>query len=483
MEYNKKLLKNMIGGIEEAAKEGIPPQTENKSKTGLIFLIGFIVIIVGIIVTITVLSKIESGPFYERKKNFNNLRCRDPLVVLFPQLFSPGPINYQQNKAYCDAEILQDANKKNMMPMQNQLNSITKFNEKMRAQLDNQNKMIYHMRTNIEKQGREVMQKLYNLYNRLAYVFKVFARLFYKVFAVFRDVFAVFKYAIWTLQSMWNGPLGKAFRFFCFGEESLIKITRNNSNMIVKINEININDMIGENTVIGLCKFVREKGNQIYKLNNINVSGSHLVEYNNEIIRVKDHPNSIPIKYESKYLYSLITDTGRMNIGDNLFRDHQGDNGIETYKNFVGVIYKDFSFLEGIDMEFYNNNAINLYPGFTYNSYLRTNNGLKKAEDIEIEETIYGKKIMGIIRYKLENKTYITQYNIGDKNGFMVGIQFNKKDDYIVKEGEERLILGKLDCIGFLVEGGIIKVNDNITVADFEIVSDELREKAENQIA
>lgn len=477
------LFKNMIGGVEEITKEATTetPQSSRKMNTGLIIFIGIVVVIVVIVIIIIILFNVQGGPIHERRKNFNNLRCRDPLIINFPGFFSPGPMTFQQNKSFCDAETLQDANKKNMLPMQNQLNSITKFNEKIRNQIDNQTKMIYHMRQNIEKQGREVMQKLYNLYARLAYVFKVFARLFYRIFQVFRDIFTTLKYAIWTLTSIWNGPLGRTMRFFCFGEETILKINRNNKTILSKINEIQIGDTINDTEVIGLCQFLREKDNQIYKLNNINVSGTHLIEYNNKIIRVKDHPDATPIQYNSQFLYSLITNNGLMKINDNKFRDHLGDNTIDTYKVFVKTIYKnDLNIIE----DPYINNAINLYPGFTYNSFLKTNKGIVMAEEIKIGDIIGNKKVMGIVKYKLEGKTFITNYNLDDKySGFMVGIQFYKENEYVTKEHEERMILGKLDCIGLLIEGGIVEIKEDIKVADFEIVPDELREEAENNIA
>jgi hypothetical protein len=61
----------------------------------------------------------------------------------------------------------------------------------------------------------------------------------------------------------------------------------------------------------------------------------------------------------------------------------------------------------------------------------------------------------------------------------MVGIQIYKERNHSTKDQEERWILGKLDCIGLLVDGGIVRINDEIKVADFDIISDELRNYGE----
>lgn len=492
----EELLKNMIGGVEEVAKKGAPEPKNSGNKTVIIIIIGIIVFFAVIISIIVILFTVKSGPIHERRLRWNELRCGgtdanrsafdkflDSLVCQYPGFFGPKGMTFKENKAFCDAEIIENANKTNMKPMQNQLNQQNSMIDKINKQMANQNKMIKGIRDNFMAQIKEVQQKLYNLYRRLAYLFKVFARLFYKIFTVFRDIFMVLKYSIWTLTSMWNGPIGNTVRVLCFGEETLLQVVRNENNILTKISEVQINDIINNSVVIGVCKFLKQDGNQFYRIDNINVSGSHLIEYNNKLIRVKDHPDAVPVEYQREYVYSLITSNGKMKIMNNLFRDHLGDNTLETYQNFVNPIYKK-NILENIDKERYNDSAINLYPGFTSNSYLTTNNGIKKAEDVEIGELIDGKKIIGVVRYRLEGKTFITSYNIdNDHSGFLVGIQLYKKNDYEIGELDERWILGKLECIGLLVEGAIVKVNDKIKVADFDIVSDELRDQAEEAIA
>jgi len=452
-------------------------QVGGKMKKSTI-IVAVVVITIIIIIAVTEANKQKKEDPNDKKKRFNELRCKDSEVYNNPGKFSPdGTMTFEKNKSYCDALTARSTNKAATGPLQAQLNNTNQMMSKINKQIENQNKMITNMRSSIEKQGRDVMQKLYNLYKRLAYLFKIFARIFYKVFLVFKDIFLVLKYCIWTVQSMWEGPIGNTVRVLCFGEETLVLVNRDGENLIRKITEVNLSDRIDKSTVIGLCEFVKKSRNQIYNLDGINVSGSHLVEYKDCKIRVQDHPDAVKVSYNGKKIYSLITNDGRMKIGRNYYRDYLGDNSIETYLNFARPM--DENILEKVDVEIYRNSAINLYPGFTCNSYLETNNGIIKVEDIKLGDKIDGKEILGIVRYRLEGKTPVTYYNTNDHKGIMVGIQIYKERNHGKKDQEERWILGKLDCIGLLVDGGIVRINDEIKVADFDIISDELRNYGE----
>lgn len=495
MKYRKKiineeeLIKNMLGGVEEATKNISQDGDGQKKKglsPGLIILIVLILVIVIVIIVFVVLleqAKKGEGPFAEKKRKFYEIRCDDIWVRNFPGTFGPEGMTVAENDAFCQAKVQSEVNKKQMGPMQDQLNNQNRMLEKQSQLSASHSKMFNHIRKNIEKQYKDIYQKLINLYKRLAYLFKKFARLFYQIFVVFKDIFMTLKYAIWTLTSMWEGPIGNTVRVLCFGGETLILVERNGRKIVSPLNKLELGDINDNNNMlIGVCQFLREDGNQFYSLNGVNVSGSHLIEYKGNNIRVKTHPDAIKVEYQSEYIYSVITETGRLKINSEYFRDHLGDNTLETYLNFVKPIC-DENFLENIDTERYKNSAINLYPGFTCKSSLKTNNGIKKAEDIILGELINGKKVLGIVKYRLEGKTFITNYNLDNEHqGMLVGIQFFKKNDKIYEQ-EERWILGKLDCIGLLVEGAMVDVNEEISVADFDIVSDEMREMAEEQIA
>ena len=60
---------------------------------------------------------------------------------------------------------------------------------------------------------------------------------------------------------------------------------------------------------------------KIFQLNDIIVSESHLVEYNNQWIRVGQHPNAEEITYNKPFLYCLNTSNKIIELGGVIFSD------------------------------------------------------------------------------------------------------------------------------------------------------------------
>jgi hypothetical protein len=138
----------------------------------------------------------------------------------------------------------------------------------------------------------------------------------------------------------------------------------------------------------------------------------------------------------------------------------------------------------GVDLEKYVDNALNLYPGFTHNSYIATDNKIKRADELEIGDRINGREIVGLMNYKLEGRTFVTNYTTENKiSGQLVGIQIYTENTnprlYKTNAQEERCILGQLFCIGIIIEGGIIDMQD-FSIMDFDIVGDKW--KAEQEV-
>jgi len=453
-------------------------QIKSATTKKIIITIVVIFLVLGIIVGVT--YRPMSNYVREKKLRFTDERCTNSMTMLFPNLFGPPGTTFFSNKTFCDTAAMNDAHAKNIAPVQNQIFKQTQFINNITSQVQDTQKMVFHIRDSIEKQARDVQQKLYNLYYRLAFVFNRFRRLFYKIFTFFKSIFETLKYAVWTMQSMWNGPIGGLVRAFCFGEETLLTIHRNNEPLLLKISNIQLNDILPNNSqVIGICKFLNHKSLPYYKLHNIYVSGYHLVHHNHQIIRTHSHPEALPIEYDNPTIHCLITTDSKVKINDVIFCDYLGDNTLITYMKIISPLIQI-----KYNLNHYKNKALNLYPGFTRNSLIRTNNGVKKVEDLQLGENIYNKKILGIIQYQIEDKTFITKYENEQINGMLVGLQiFHNHSKYEIKEQEQRFILGKLECIGLLVEGSVIKLDEELEVVDFDIISDKLRMFVENELS
>jgi hypothetical protein len=131
----------------------------------------------------------------------------------------------------------------------------------------------------------------------------------------------------------------------------------------------------------------------------------------------------------------------------------------------------------------YKNSALNLYPAFTQDSIIQVDSGIKMITDVVIGDKIAGKEVIGVIRYILEGKTFITEYDDGYNMCKFVGIQICRRDKYVVMENHREMkILGKLECIGLVVEGGVIELNRNMRIVDFDIIGDDMRRDVEDAL-
>ena len=285
-----------------------------------------------------------------------------------------------------------------------------------------------------------------------------------------------------------NERFKKEVRKKCFAEDTLLCVEREGKSLIIMISELKINDVVKRedqsDVILGICKF--ENNENMYNLFDVIVSGSHSVLYQGKMIRVEKHPFAKEIQYDEKYIYCIITNSGKIKIGENIFGDYQGDNTLETYEKVVTPVLRDRIFLNNHyfekEIDYYNTRSLNLYPGFTKDSLIKTQDGIVKAEDLKVGDEISGKKINGIINYNLEGKTFIYKYNVEEQNGMMVGIQiFHNNNDYKVINQDEIQISDKLECIGITIDDSVVKIGD-LEMAHFEIVNDELREIVEESL-
>jgi hypothetical protein len=466
-EFEKAVLE--ILGASKGEKEAV------KKAPNLMFIIIIVLLVIGGIVAVIILVAVPkiNEKIGEIRNNWPEYRCKHP-YSMFPSVFGPEGTTYDENKAYCDAAAANSSFGSNINPIQDQINGQNNSIENLRESVNNTQNMIFAIRDSLMKQINDIYQKMYGMFKRIAYLFKIFARLFYRIFETFNSLFKTIKYAVWTLMSVWTGPIGGLVRAFCFGCHTLIEL----NGKIKRLDEIVIGDKIAGDVVVGVCEFKKDSRDQYYKIGDIYVSGMHIIKNEGEFIRVHSHPRAVKVDYNLPIIRCLITDTGRLRIGENIYCDYLGDNILETYLKIVAPMVKI-----PFQLNDYKNSALNLYPAFTQDSIIRVDSEIKLITDIVIGDKISGKEVIGIIRYILEGKTFITEYDDGYNLCKFVGIQIYNMDKYVVRDNHrETKILGKLDCIGLVVEGGVIELNRNMRIVDFDIIGDNLRKDVEDAL-
>jgi peptidoglycan hydrolase CwlO-like protein len=465
-EIEKRILE-ILGGskTEEAVKK----------RPNILFIVIIVLLVVGGIVAVIILVAVPkiNEKIAEIRKDWPENRCKYPYVNL-PSVFGPEGTTADENKAYCDSQAANSAFNSNIGGVQNQIDSQNNSIQNNTESLNNTQTMILGMRDALMKQVNDIYQKMYSMFKRIAYLFKVFARLFYRIFETFNSLFKTIKYAVWTLMSVWEGPIGGLVRAFCFGCHTLIEL----DGKIKRLDEIIIGDNISGDIVVGVCEFKKDLRDQYYKIGDVYVSGMHIVEHDGEFIRVHSHPRAVIVDYNLPVIRCLITDTGRLRIGGTIYCDYLGDNVLETYLKIVAPIVKI-----PFRLDDYKNSALNLYPAFTQDSIIQVDSGIKMITDIVIGDKIAGKEVIGVIRYILEGKTFITEYDDGYNMCKFVGIQICRGNKYVVRENHREMkILGKLECIGLVVEGGVIELSRNMRIVDFDIIGDDMRRDVEDAL-
>jgi hypothetical protein len=464
--------KNVIA-IKTNAEKVLDGKTSQKAKI-------WIIVIIVIIVIAAIASAISIYIQKEKKKaklKWPDERCSNQLYMNYPGMFGPPGMTYAINKAFCDASVMNAVSKKNNAPLQNQLNIQNRTIGQFNSFIKKTNKMFYNVKKTFIDQIVKVRKDLADTFKRLAYTYRKFRGLFTDIFMIFYSTFNSVKYFIWTIIVWWKAPWGGGvLRFFsCFGEETLICLKENG---IKKICDLKLGDVLEDNGYInGLCKFKRE--GQVYKLGNLYVDGMHFVEYEGNMIRVLRHPEAVKVEYKRDIIYNVLTTTGKIGIDGRTFADYLGDNSLETYEELLKMNMespiKDGEFF-GVSLEKYMDNALNLYPGFTHNSYIATDKKVKRVDELEIGDRISGREIVGLVNYKLEGKTFVTNYtNENQISGQLVGIQIYAHNtdqiSYTTIAQEERCILGQLFCVGIIIEGSVIDMQD-FSIMDFDIVGD-----------
>jgi len=473
-----------IGDINPAQAKAEKILNGNNSKKAKIAIIVVVVILVAVGCSLGIYFYIEKNKKEARLK-WPDERCTNQMYMLFPNIYGPPGMSYAQNKAFCDSAAMNSVAKKNNAPLQNQLSIHNKTLGQFTNHIKRINKLMYHYKKVVTDQIIKIRTDLADTFKRLAYTYKKFKRLFTDIFMVYKSLFLTVKYFIFTIVVWWKAPWGGGLlRFFsCFGEETLICLKEEG---IKKICDLKLGDLLENGgSISGICKFKR--AGQVYKLGNLYVDGMHFVEYEGEMIRVLRHPESIKVDYERDIIYNILTNTGKIGIDDRIFADYLGDNSLVTYEALLKMNMKspiqDGKFF-GVNMEKYEQNALNLYPGFTHNSYIATDKTIKRVDELEIGDRINGREIVGLVNYKLGGRTFVTNYTTENHiSGQLVGIQIYAQNTepptYTTISQEERWILGELFCIGIIIEGSVIDMHD-FAVMDFDIVADKW--KAEQEV-
>jgi hypothetical protein len=184
------------------------------------------------------------------------------------------------------------------------------------------------------------------------------------------------------------------------------------------IQNIELGDILSNNNRVTAKIKVNAKGLQMFKLHDIIVSGTHIVKYKNNWIKVKDHPESqiVPI-YKEPFLYCLNTTNKIIIINDVIFTDWD-----EIYEDNLEKILQvriddKFNINDKTKIHYYLDN------GFDPNKLITLSNGkIKFIKDIKIGDILLHNNdiVYGLVEIDATNLYIKTDKYLGiDNNKIM----------------------------------------------------------------
>jgi hypothetical protein len=171
----------------------------------------------------------------------------------------------------------------------------------------------------------------------------------------------------------------------CFDEYTLISLLNEDK---IHIKDINIGDKLADGSYVTSKIKVTSENMKIYSLKNIIVSESHLVKYNDNWIRVGEHPNAEQIIYNKEFLYCLNTSNKVIELQGLVFSDW--DEIVENKFDTLNKKNQNIQNLENIH-EY-------LDDGFHENTEIKLHKNKKLIKEIKIGDVLEnGSVIYGLV--------------------------------------------------------------------------------------
>ena len=166
----------------------------------------------------------------------------------------------------------------------------------------------------------------------------------------------------------------------CFDKNTVLKM---NNGSFKTIENINVGDVLLNNSVVTAKLQLCAKGIQMYNINDVIVSGTHTIKYKDKWIPVSMHPDKILVQnYTEEFIYCLNTTTKDIHINRDIFTDW--DELYETTK-LTKILNLT---INGQKISSTENIHTFLDEGFTKNTMILKDNFLSPIENIRVGDTI-----------------------------------------------------------------------------------------------
>jgi hypothetical protein len=406
---------------------------------------GFLIIsiIIGVII-----DKVFKKKLDKLNKSWDDYKCKPYIVPFAGTIFGPkdGSVNPASNFYQCLKNQFQEFFDHAMSPFRNIIKSIIGILVIFKSSIQKIRVVLSYIRNAMRQFARDVYLKLKKSYAQIAFIINRIRRIFKYLTKTLVSLFDALSYVIWSLKSLWKGPVGKVARMFCFDGDTIITI----NNKQQKIKDVSI---VGN--VIGILEFSAENVD-MYNYKEVIVSGSHIVYENNIPILVKDSIHSYKINYRNDKIYCINTKDNIIMINGIKFGDYEEINDpITMNKALFGKYNTKYRTI---------NNEYNYIHGDT--EIKMRNNIIRKIKDIKVGDWTTNGEVYGII--KVLNNHTVYKY----KNDMMTGSQIIKQNDiewHQICDIGNKIIMNDSNYLYHIMTNGVeIETNNCNIITNYE---------------
>ena len=270
----------------------------------------------------------------EINKNWPQYRCNPYVVPFAGWAIGPKSVSSATNAIQCMTLQFNTYLATYMSPVYHLFQWILDLIWSVLDRIEGVRQMINFMRNSILDSFRDTSNMLYNIYRKFASLVRKLWSFFSTLFDAFKSLMEALSFGIYTIISVWNGPIGGVGRFFCFRPTTYVWLE---DHTLAMIKDLRPGTRLRDgNKVTAVLSFHGDKvpvySYPVSPIRNVIVSGAHLVKEDDKWISVQDSPLAVLVDDEEDYLVCLVTEKGTIQIENAIFADWiEGDTEDVTW--------------------------------------------------------------------------------------------------------------------------------------------------------
>jgi hypothetical protein len=384
----------------------------------------------------------------DKNKDWDTYKCTWPYIFVAGIFVGPkdGSVNPYSNMTQCLYSRFKSIFDTLIKPFRDIIKSIIGILVIFKTSINQIRVVLRFVRDSIRTFARDIYMRLKKSYMQIAFIINRIRKVFKYLVLTLTSLFDALSYVIWTLKSMWKGPMGKIARKLCFAGDTLVTV--NGKEQLIK-------DVKIGGDVTGILEF-SSQDTDMYNYKGIIVSGCHYV-YEDKWLHVCDSIHSNKVDYVDDKIYCLNTVNNIIMIDGIKFSDYEECDSDDTNKFVNTELFKEYNVkCQEVSSE---NNYLD------GNTKIKMRNENKKIKDISVGDYTNNGKVIGIIKQLYHNRQ-LYKY----KNDIMTGSQLVKvNNDWMqICDIGIKINYNKKYLYHIFTDTNIIETINNI-ITDYEI--------------